>query len=52
MFPLGGANETFIRRGNAQRFIEEVRGDDPEIASCLRVEEREFGAGRTRVAYV
>ena len=25
----------------AERFIEEVRGDDPELASYLRIEERE-----------
>ena len=29
-FPLGDALETFIRREDAERFIEEVRGDDPE----------------------
>jgi hypothetical protein len=27
------------------RLIEEVRGDDPELASYLRIEEREFDAG-------
>jgi hypothetical protein len=37
--PLGGAVETFIRREDAERFIEEVRGDDPELASHLRIEE-------------
>jgi hypothetical protein len=44
--PLGDAVETFIRRGYAERFIEEVRNDDPELASHLRVEERELEAGR------
>jgi len=27
------------------RFIEEVRGDDPELASYPRIEERELKAG-------
>ena len=31
-FPLGDAVETFIRREDAEWFIEEVRGDDPELA--------------------
>jgi len=35
-FPLGDAIETFIRREDAERFIEEVRGDDPELAAKLR----------------
>ena len=37
--------ETFIRREDAERFVEEVRGDDPELASYLRIEERELEAG-------
>ena len=45
---LGDAVETFIRREDAERFVEEVRGDDPELASYLRIEERELEAGRTR----
>jgi hypothetical protein len=28
-----------------QRFVEEVRGDDPELAGYLRIEERELEAG-------
>ena len=44
-FPLGDAVETFIRREDAERFIEEMRGDDPELAAKLRIEEREFEAG-------
>ena len=28
-----------------KRFIEEVRGDDPELASYLRIEERELEVG-------
>ena len=43
--PLGDAVETFIRREDAERFIEDVRGDDPELASLLRIEERELEAG-------
>jgi hypothetical protein len=35
-----------MRRRDAERFIEEVRGDDPDLASYLRIEERELeGAG-------
>ena len=40
----GDAVETFIRREDAERFIEEVRGDDPEVAAKLRIEERELEA--------
>ena len=29
----------------AERFIEEVRGDDSEVAARLRIEERELEAG-------
>jgi hypothetical protein len=43
--PLGDALETFIRREDAERFIEEVRGDDPDVASYLRIEERELDGG-------
>jgi len=39
--PLGDAVETFIRSEDAKRFIEEVGGDDPEVASYVRIEERE-----------
>ena len=44
-FPLGGALEVFVRREDAERFIEEARGDEPEIAAKLRIEERELEAG-------
>ena len=30
---------------DAERFIEQVRGDEPELASYLRIEERELEAG-------
>jgi hypothetical protein len=43
--PLGDALDVFFRRKDAERFIEEVRGDDPELAEPLRVEELEFDAG-------
>jgi hypothetical protein len=42
-FPLGVAREVFIRREDAERFIEQVRGDDPDLASHPRIEERELG---------
>ena len=32
-------------REEAERFTEEVRGDDPELAIYLRIEERELEAG-------
>lgn len=34
-----------MRRADAERFIEEVRSADPELASSLRIEERELEAG-------
>jgi hypothetical protein len=43
--PLGDAVETFVRREDAERFIAEVRSDDPELASYLRIEERVLEAG-------
>ena len=43
--------EVFVRREDAERFIEEVRGDDREVAAKLRVEERELeGVGRAQLA--
>ena len=44
-FPLGVELEVFVRREDAERFIEEVRGDEPEIGAKLRIEERELAAG-------
>ena len=44
-FPLGVELEVFIRREDAQRFIEDARGDDPELGVSLRIEERELEAG-------
>ena len=43
--PLGDAVETFIRREDAEQFVEKVRGDDPELATYLRIDERELDAG-------
>jgi hypothetical protein len=40
--PLGEAVETFLRREDAERFVERVRGDEPELAGHLRIEEREL----------
>jgi hypothetical protein len=34
-----------VRREDAERFIEEVWSDDPELASYLRIDERELEAG-------
>jgi len=44
-FPLGVELEVFVRREDAERFIEEVRADEPELARKLRIEERELDAG-------
>ena len=49
-FRLMGGNhpfdrETFTSREDAEQFIEELRGDDPELASALRIEEHELEAG-------
>jgi hypothetical protein len=44
-FPLGDSLEVFLRREDAERFIAEVRGDDPEAAADLRIEERELDDG-------
>ena len=43
--PLGDAIDVFVRRGDAERFIEEIRHDEPELAEPLRIEERELEAG-------
>jgi hypothetical protein len=36
--PLGDAVETFLRREDAEHFVEEVQGDDPDLARYLRSE--------------
>lgn len=43
--PLGDAVDTFLRREDAERFVEDVRRDDPDLAQHLRIEERELNAG-------
>ena len=43
--PLGDAVDVFLRREDAERFIEEIRGDEPELAEPLRIEERELEGG-------
>ena len=51
--PLGDAIETFVDREDAARVIEEVRGDDPELAGHLAgIEERETRGGRAELASV
>ncbi len=39
------AVEVFVRREDAERFLEDVGRDDPELATHLRIEERELEAG-------
>lgn len=41
--PFG--RETFSSREDAERFIEEVRREEPELATSLRIEEWELEAG-------
>ena len=36
-FPLGVELEVVIRREDAERFVEEVRGDEPDMAAKLRI---------------
>ena len=43
--PLGDAVDVFVRREDAERFIDEIQRDDPDLAKPLRVEERELEAG-------
>jgi hypothetical protein len=40
-----------LARALAERFIEEVRGDDPDLASYLRIKERELQAGGRTVIH-
>jgi hypothetical protein len=39
------SRETFSRRDDAERFIDEFRRDDPELGSALRIKEHELEAG-------
>jgi hypothetical protein len=43
--PLGDAIETFICREDAERLVEDVRNDEPELARDLRIEESEPETG-------
>ena len=42
---LGVELGVFVRPEDAERFVEQACGDDPELASYLRIEERELEAG-------
>jgi hypothetical protein len=42
--PLREAADVFIWREDAERFIEEVERDEPELAERLWIEERELQA--------
>jgi hypothetical protein len=39
------ARETFTSREDAERFIVDLRSDDPELGNALRIEEHELEAG-------
>jgi hypothetical protein len=43
--PLATPSTYSSANEGAERFIEDVRGDDPDLASYLRVEERALEAG-------
>jgi hypothetical protein len=43
--PLGEAIDVLVRREDAEKFLDEVSHDDPELARHLRIVEREFEAG-------
>ena len=43
--PLGDSLDVFVRREDAERFIEEIRGDEPELAKPLRIEKRARARG-------
>jgi hypothetical protein len=45
--PLGEAVDVLLTREDAERFIAEVRADDAELASHLRVEARELDGTST-----
>jgi len=38
--PLDDSIDGFVRRQDAERFIEEIGGDDPELSKALRIERR------------
>jgi hypothetical protein len=43
--PPGGLPRVSLSAGGTKRFVEEMQGDDPELARSLRIEERELDAG-------
>jgi hypothetical protein len=43
--PLGDAIDVLVRREDAERFLDEVRKDDPELVQHLRIVERELEVG-------
>lgn len=49
-FPLGDSLEVFVRRADAERFIEEVVAPIPRLAAKLRIEEREPRGGWAELA--
>ena len=44
-FPLGDALDVYVRREEAERFVEEVRRDELRFADQLPIVERELEAG-------
>jgi hypothetical protein len=40
--PLGDWIDVFGRREEAERFVEKVRGGEPELAKDLRIDERDL----------
>lgn len=44
------AIENPCRREDAERFVAEVRDDEPELASYLRIDERKLEAGGLNLA--
>ena len=50
-FPLGVELEVFIRREDAKRFIEEVRGDDPELGELPADRGARARGGRAELAH-
>lgn len=40
--PLGDAIDEFLHRDDAERFVEDVRAREPELAAELRIIEREL----------
>jgi hypothetical protein len=43
--PAWDSLNVFVRREDAERFVADIRSDDPELVEGLRIEERELEAG-------